>query len=343
MKLAARAIPEFLRQPDRQSVAVLIYGRDEGMVRERAQAVAESLLGRDADAMQRTELSDDILKTDPARLSDELAAYGLLGGKRIVLLRAESEKWAPVIEHALADVPKPNYLIVQTGELTPRSSLRQLFESGANLAALPCYADEAADITSLLRAALAEQQIRIDPEAVDYVTAQLGNDRQVTRREIEKLVLYAGAAGHLTLQDAQALSEGNRELNLEAVAIAAADGNLPQLDRLLNEAWREQTAPVAVLRSVQRYFHRLYLARGKMGGGQSAEQAVSALKPPVFFRQIPVVIRHVQRWNNADIAHALQRAAEGEAACKGGSAASPTLACATALLGIAGRGRALAR
>jgi len=341
VKLTARTIPDFLRQPDKQAIATLIYGPDEGLVRERAQILQTALLGPKPDPLQRVELEEDALKGDPALLADALGAMSLMGGRQVVVLRAQADI-GKIVAQALEAAPSPNYLIILGRDLTPRSALRQLFETEANLAALPCYKDEAGDVTNVLRAILSEAQVQADAEALAYLAGQLGNDRQVTRAEADKLALYAGPSGRITLEDAQALVGNNKDINFEAIALAAAEGDAPRLDALLQQAWSEAATPVAVLRSAARHFHRLYWARARMAGGESAEQAVAALKPAVFFRQVPSVTRQLQRWNQADLARALSLLAEGEAACKGAPGA-PTLLCSQTLLTITLRGRALAK
>lgn len=336
MKIAPRQAAEFLKNPSTAS-AVLLYGPDEGLGRERAQAVVAALLGAKPDPMQKTEMSEAELLADPARLADELAALSLMADKRVVVLRDAGDKCTKAIEQALSGCSEPHYLVVQAGELTPRSSLRALFEGGSKLAALACYKDEIGDLNALLRARFAEAGVNIDRDALAFLAESLGNDRQVTQREIEKMILYAGPGGTLGLADTEALSAHNRELSLEAIAVAAADGDVRTLDALLNQAWREGTQAVAVLRSAQRYWQKLYAMKAAVAAGSSPEQAVAGARPPVFFRQVPVVTRHVRHYSIQDLAAALGALAEAELGSKGGAA--PTLLASRALMALASRAR----
>ena len=73
------------------------------------------------------------------------------------------------------------------------------------------------------------------PEALAYLAANLGGDRQLTRRELEKLVLYKGdAGGRVELADALACVGDSADLTLDDLAYAVgAVGAFWFLDRTL--------------------------------------------------------------------------------------------------------------
>ena len=54
------------------------------------------------------------------------------------------------------------------------------------------YQDDSRSLGDLARDIFAKDNIRIDTEAMALLLSRLGNDRAVSRREIEKLVLFAG-------------------------------------------------------------------------------------------------------------------------------------------------------
>jgi DNA polymerase-3 subunit delta len=114
----------------------------------------------------------------------------------------------------------------------------------------------------------------------------------------------------------QALIDYNRDTELDDAVAAVADRNLPALDATLTLLLREGTQPVAWIRALQRYFNRLYFIKSQMGGGQTAEQIIHSLRPPVFFKQVPSLTRHVQSWSLDQIVKALRLLVAAELACK---------------------------
>jgi len=73
MKLPPSRIAGFLQRPDPAIRAILLYGPDEGLVRERAEAAARSVCPDLKDPFRVADLAAAVLAADPARLADEAA------------------------------------------------------------------------------------------------------------------------------------------------------------------------------------------------------------------------------------------------------------------------------
>jgi DNA polymerase III subunit delta len=316
MKIAPKAAESFLASPEAQSRAILIYGPDGGLVRERAKRIRAIVLAGSDDPFAYNEFSEARILDDPARLADELGAISLLGGKRLIVIEGATDKLTRIIEEAAPGFHAGVYLVVAAGELPSRSSLRAYFEKEPMLAALACYRDEARDLQGVIRAKLEEAGVSAPRDVMDYLAQQLGNDRYVTYQEIEKIILFAGEEKQVSLEEAQALVDYNRDSGLDDIVSAVADRSLTALEQTLTQQRREGVQPVAYLRALLRYFNRLYFVRCQMATGRSAEDVVRGLKPTVFFRQVPVMIRHAQQWDAPKIVKAMKLLIEAELACK---------------------------
>ncbi|MGC2522189.1 MAG: DNA polymerase III subunit delta, partial [Stellaceae bacterium] len=84
MKIAPSRVAAFLQRPDPEIRAVLLYGPDAGLVRERADAVARTVCTDLSDPFRVAMLNGAVLAADPARLADEAAQLSLVGGRRVV-------------------------------------------------------------------------------------------------------------------------------------------------------------------------------------------------------------------------------------------------------------------
>lgn len=315
MKIAAKAVAGFLAKPDNGVAAALFYGPDAGMARERSQAVTRVLLGEKPDPLAVLDVSEAKLLADPAFLADELAGFGFLTDRRVMLIRDAGDKLTKILEAASDLMRADVYIIVLSGELGPRSSLRAWFEKSPQAASVACYHDEARDMGDLIRETFGKANIAITSEVVSYLVSQLGNDRYVTRQELEKMITYMGDDTTLTLQEACLLTNYNQETDLDEAINALADKNLMALDKALNQLVKEGVQPIQYLRALSRYFHRLYAI--KLQAKQSNIDAViAALRPPVFFKQVPILTRHAKQWQLEAIAKALELITAAELACK---------------------------
>jgi DNA polymerase III subunit delta len=318
MKIAAKSVDSFLTSPQKECKAVLIYGVDSGLVRERAAKITKAVLGDMAsDPFAKIELSEAELLADPPRLADELSAVSMMCPKRVIIIYDAGNSITFVIESAAAYFHKDNFLIVVGGELSGKSSLRAFFEKETTCAALACYKDEMRDIQSIIRSKFDEAKIIYDRSVVDYLASQLGNDRYVTYQELEKLIIYAGDEKKITLQDAQLLTDNNRDSQLDDIISAIADRNLVNLEKTLYQHLREGTQPIMYLRALSRYFARLYSIRAQMQETrQSAETVISGLRPPIFWKQKDPLIRHANNWGLENIVKAIQLLTAAELDCK---------------------------
>lgn len=316
MKIAARDIEGFLNAPDKRFQAVLLYGPDTGLARERSQRMKASVLAGSSDPFAFSEFTEAALLADPARLTDELLAIGLLSSKRFILIRDADDKLTSIIEAAAPSLYADVFLVVVAEELSPRSSLRAWFESAASAAVIACYRDELRDIQQLIQKDFSGAGIAASRDVMDYLCSQLGNDREVTRRELEKIIAYAGDEKTVSLEDVQTLVDYNRELQLDDIVLAAADKNAAGLDKMLNLQVREGVSPVAYIRALLRYFNRLYYVKSRAMAGYDIETTVQNLKPKVFYKHAPLLIKHARNWTIEQIVKALKLLLAAELACK---------------------------
>ena len=129
MKLAGRQVAAFLRDaPPPELLAVLLYGPDEGLVRERARLLAGKVVEDIRDPFRVATLTGPDLKADPALLADEAAAISLTGGKRLVRLRAAGDDCAKALEAVLDGPAADAFIVVEAGDLPEDVEFREHVE-----------------------------------------------------------------------------------------------------------------------------------------------------------------------------------------------------------------------
>jgi len=322
MKIAPAQITAFLQKPDPAARVILIYGPDAGLVRERAETLAKKIVPDINDPFRTASLSATNITEDTARLHDEMAAQALGGGCRLVRVPSASESMAAALTSLLKDMP-PNesVLLIEGGDLDKRSKLRALCENDNAAAAIACYVEEGAARTRIITDILQAEGLRIDRDALALLGDILPPDRRAMRSELDKLALYvgngkAGAVKTVTLEDVEAIVQDAGSAELDDLIFAVGSGDAKRVATLLDRLLEEQTSPVALLRSAQRHFLRLQIARYHMDKGASAGEAIKKLTPPVFWKFVDSMTAQLRRWPAAKIDAALDRLFEAEAAVK---------------------------
>lgn len=339
MKISASKVDQFIRTPHGDVLAILVYGPDGGLVRERANALARRIVDDLDDPFRVAELEPAILKDDPARLADEAAALAMTGGRRVVRLRSAGDGQANVIESFLTDPLGDALILVEAGALPPRSKLRKAFESSKIAAALPCYPDEGDALGRVIEETASALGLSIEPEALRYLVATLGGDRLMTRSEIEKLALYMGGEKRITLAHAEACIGDSSILTLDGIAMAATGGDMAAVERGLARAYLEGAVAVPVLRAMARHLQRLHLVAGAKERGDSVERALQAMRPPLHFKIEKAISSQCRKWPTARIAQAMEIVLEAERACKTTGLPAEAI-CSRALMRVAWAARA---
>jgi DNA polymerase-3 subunit delta len=323
VKLASAQIERFLRAPDPKAMAVLVYGPDEGLTRERVERLIGAVLDDPKDPFRLSELSGDGVRSDPARLVDEARALSLVGGRRVVRVRQAGDQLTAAARSLLALDRIEALVVLEAGDLPASSSLRRLIEAAPNAAALPCYRDEGRGLEALIDRLLAERGLEADAEAKDHLLRNLGADRALTRMEIDKLALYMGAssgsapgARRLALDDVLAMVGDGAALEIDDLVHAAALGDAVALERCLNRLLGEGHAPVRLVRSLANHMARLHRLALQAERDGSIDRIVDQTRPPIHFRRKDSFKAELRRWSATRATTALDRLLEAEIACK---------------------------
>ncbi|MGH7075914.1 MAG: DNA polymerase III subunit delta, partial [Stellaceae bacterium] len=315
----------------------LRYRPDAGRVRERAATLARAVSDDPRDPFRTAEIAPAELAADPDRLATETGQISMFGGRRLVRLREAGDSIGAVFQRFLKSPPPGDaFVLVEAGELSARSSLRRAFEAADTAVAIPCYADTPRDLDELVREVMARHRIRIERDAARYLAERLGGDRGVSRQELEKLALYAGDDGNLTLADAMESVGDSAALEMDDAVLAAAEGDAARLERALDRLIAEGESPITVLRAAQRHLNRLHLLAAQVAAGMSPDEAVRGVRPPLFFKLADRVKGELGYWPVRRTRAALALLFEAEITAKR-TGPPPEAVCRDALLRIARR------
>jgi DNA polymerase-3 subunit delta len=303
----------FVANPPNTLTAALVYGPDAGLVQERAEKLMKTVVADLTDPFNVADFNESVLIADNARLFDEAAAISMMGGRRVVRVRGAGNGLTELFERFLDDHVGDALVVVEAGDLAKSAALRKIFESDKTAAAIACYPDSVATLPDVVRDALRAGGFSIAPDALEDAAARLGSDRGVTRRELEKLMLYAHGRKEIALADVRAVMGDEAEARTEAVADAAAGGDLAALDRELERLWVSDINPAQVIRGAMGHFQKLLTAREATMRGESMDAALKRLRPPPHFSRLTAFKAQVQRWKSDKLGDALDMLLEAEA------------------------------
>lgn len=331
MKLTFKQIEPFVKNPDPTARVILIYGPDQGLMGERSKIIAKQIVSDLNDPFNVVTLTSEKIASEPSSFYDEAQAQSLMGGNRLIFIKNGADNLNVILKDYLEDPSNDTLVIVEAGDLGPRSSLRKLCESAKNAAALPCYVDDERSLSQIIRDMCMHAGYKIESDAIQALSSALVGDRTIARNEIEKLLLYKGLAkgyegfegdpireniGFISLNDVYASCGDVRDWSMDKLVYAVGGGNINEANIIIQSLIKNQVAPIILLRSVQNHFWRLLSVKSKISDGLTVDEAVKTLTPPLFWKVQDAFKSQIMRWQLPHLESAIDSLNKTEAMSK---------------------------
>ncbi|NJO22641.1 MAG: DNA polymerase III subunit delta [Sphingomonadales bacterium] len=230
-------------------------------------------------------VDDADLEQNPDHLSIELLTMPMFGGRKIVRAIAGRRINTAQLKPLVDGPALTGSLIVEAGDLKPTDGLRALFDKSTIGVAIPCYADEARDLSGMIAEVLEAAKLTISPEAQQQLMARLGADRALSRSEVDKLALYAARKDTIDIDDVEAVVGDAAELAMDRVVNAAALGQGARALIECDRAFAAGENPQSLIAATQRHLTRLHRTRTALESGRSLDEVIRNMRPPLHFKQ----------------------------------------------------------
>lgn len=326
-ELKAYQVDSFIQNKPKSAGFYLVYGSDTGLVRERSRILCAA---QNTDNVTVLDMGE--IDADPSKLSVEALTPSLFGDTPVIRVRNASKSLEPIVKELL-DQNFDAFITIEAGSLTKRDKLRVLIEKAKNGWTLPSFADDDKSLSILINQTFAEQNINIDTDVTQLLCSILGNDREITRRELEKLVNFASESKNLTANDVLTLCGDNATLALDELVDAVGMGQLINLETALNRSYAAGQDSQLILNVCNRHFQFLRNVRAKIDSGSNAGAALANTFPRPHFSRKNKIDQQVSRWSSAALSKASTRIFEATLQSRQQAPLSETIT-RRALLGI---------
>jgi DNA polymerase-3 subunit delta len=300
----------------------LLYGPDQGQ----SSIYADSLRKKHQNPSNPFSYSRFTYKEiceSPVALADSLVAQDFFGGTKIIQIDDVTPAFPQAIKDILQKTPPAEVILIFIAEELPTSSpLRKWFEESAHAASIPSYTEESFSLERNIEQQVRQEGKTITAEACRRAAQLLAKDRLLVRAEIEKLCLYAKNAVNIDEKQVQECLLDSEEVAMEKCCEAVFSCNPIQTHRYIQKLIEENIALPMFCRAVAKHAMRLLEIKLATERGVSLEQAVSSLRPPIFFKQIPSIKQQASKWSAHRVLNFIALVVEWEKILK--TTAAPT-------------------
>lgn len=282
---------------------ILFYGPDAGLVSERAATLARNSVDDPQDAFQLIRMDGDSVAADPLKLVDEANTIGLFGGRRSIRVSPTSKPLLAAVEPLLTAPSQDAIVVIEAGDLQRTNPLRTACERAKTALVVPCYGDAARDLGSIIDEMVRAAGKSIDRNSRDHLAGLLGGDRQTSRRELEKLLLYVGSDPAVTDAHIEAVVGDTAQREQAMLVDAVFAGRLPVLDLAQAKLSSEGLDPGVMLGAVLRQALILLKARQSIEAGRGIKEVVGTMRLP--YPRIATTEAALAAWNSAKLTEAV--------------------------------------
>lgn len=257
--------------------SIMLYGPDKGVIDHIYSLIVKTL--------EKTSYNHNYNDMICSGIDITLNNISLFGGSDIIKITEVPSSINTDLKDILLSGTHHTAILI-ADELSPSSSLRKLFESEESFAAIACYNDDAKNVKTLSYSKITSAGKTINTDALNYLSYHLNGDRFIIENEINKLLLFSYDEKSITLEHVEKSISNSIISSPDLLSIAFAKGDGKKFFLESRNLLSENISVVWIIRALARYYINLYIVLNEKSSGISLENAISHLKPPIFFKYL---------------------------------------------------------
>ena len=290
---------------------ILFYGENQGLKEEFKKNIKEANKNNE----KLNLLQDEIIKNENL-LINEISNKSLFNNKKIIFIDQVNEKILNIIEEMAEDVSDEK-IVIFAGNLDKKSKLRSYFEKSKSCGIVACYQDNEITIKKIITNKLSDYQ-GLSTQVINFIIQNTGLNRSKVNNEIEK-IKSCFLEKKINLEKIDLLLNIKTNDDFNKLKDEALKGNKIKTNKLLADTVFEPESNIYYLNSINQRINRLYEIEKMKQNNSNTETLVSSLKPPIFWKDKPVLIEQTNKWNENKIKKALEKTYTVELQIKTGS------------------------
>ena len=290
---------------------ILIYGENIGL----KEVFKKKIVNLNKNAEIINLYLEDIAKNKDIILR-EVKNISLFNEEKIIIVNQVNEKIYSEIE-SLMNVKENIRIIIIADLLDKRSKIRNLFEKEKNFAIVPCYNDNDITLRNLVQNELKDFK-NVNSNTINMIISYSNLNRKTIINNIEKIKSF---------YEKRILSEGSLEVLLnsdrnemfENIRDAALDGDKKKLNDLLGNFNFTNEDAYFYLNMINYRLIKLLEIHRQNINNSNYNNAINNMKPPVFWKDKPVFLKLLQKWDKQRVIGALEYLGKTEKKIKNNS------------------------
>ena len=269
----------------------LFYGDNEGSKEEVIKKVFEQNYLDKIYRYEEKEILDNI-----DNFFNSILTKSFFDNEKLVIINRATDKIRETIESLIEKNPEDIKIILNSKNLEKKSTLRKIFEKDKSIICVPFYEDNNQTLNSIISLFFRNKKIPISQQLINVLIERSRGDRKNLNNELEKIDAYLLNKKNLNLEEIIKLTNLAENYNASELVDHSLAKNTRKTVTILNENNYSDEDNIIIIRTLLAKLKRLVKIHELVEEKNNIEQAVSASKPPIFWKDKPLVIQQIRSW-----------------------------------------------
>ena len=285
----------------------LFYGDNEGLKEETVKKLFEKKYQDKIHRYEEKEILDNIND-----FFNSLLTKSFFDNEKLIIINRTTDKIREVMEELIEKDPKDIKIILNSKNLEKKSTLRKLFEKGKSTICVPFYEDNNQTLNSIISLFFRNKKIPISRQLINVLIERSRGDRKNLNNELEKIESFSKNKKNLGLDEIIKLTNLADNYSASELVDQSLAKNTRKTVSILNENNYSDEDNIIIIRTLLSKLKRLVKIYELVDRKNNIEQAISACKPPIFWKDKQLVTQQIRSWKKDHLENLIYKTNEIE-------------------------------
>ena len=269
----------------------LFYGDNEGLKEENIKNLFEKNYQNRIHRYEEKEILDNI-----NIFFNSILTKSFFENEKLIIINRATDKIKTIIEELMEKNPEDIQIILNSKNLEKKSTLRKLFEKEKSIVCIPFYEDNNQTLNSIISLFFRNKKIPISQQLINVLVERSRGDRKNLNNELEKIENFSLNKKNLNIQEIIKLTNLADNYSASELVDHSLAKNTRKTVTILGENNYSDEDNIIIIRTLLAKLKRLVKIYDLVDEKNNIEQAISACKPPIFWKDKPLVTQQIRSW-----------------------------------------------
>jgi len=270
----------------------LFYGDNEGLKEENINDLFEKNYQDKIYRYEEKEIIDNINNFFNSALTKSF-----FDNEKLIIINRATDKIKELMEELIERNPENIQIILNSKNLEKKSILRKLFEKEKSIVCVPFYEDNNQTLNSIISLFFRNKKIPISQQLINVLIERSRGDRKNLNNELEKIKNFSLNKKNLNIEEIIKLTNLADNYSASELVDQSLAKNTRKTVTILSENNYSDEDSIIIIRTLLTKLKRLVKIYELVDGKNNVEQAISICKPPVFWKDKPLIVQQIKSWN----------------------------------------------